>query len=342
MSGDFLDYELPPHLIAQEPAPQRDAARLLVIDRTARTITHRTIRDLPSLLNPGDLVVLNNTRVLPARMIGRREKTGGQWEGLFLRETAEGYWEMLAQTRGKPEMGETISIEPGPLRLVLVGRREGHWLAEPIPRGTPADLLRTSGRIPLPPYIRKGKASEADLERYQTVFAQSDGSVAAPTAGLHFTPELLHHLQSRRISRAEVTLHVGLGTFEPIKTADPHQHIMHSEWGEVPSETVEAVQACKARGGRVVSIGTTATRALESAARTGHLQPWQGETDIFIHPPYRFRAVDCLLTNFHLPRTTLLLLVAALTGEDLIRRAYQEAIEHEYRFYSYGDAMLIV
>lgn len=342
MSADLLDYELPPHLIAQEPAADRDASRLLVVDRSTGALRHHHFRDLPELLNPGDLLVLNDTRVLPARLIGHREKTGGRWEGLFLRETPDGLWELLAQTRGRPVAGETIVIEPGPLRLTLRGRAGGHWLAEPSPAGRPAELLAASGRVPLPPYIRKGRASTADRDRYQTVYARADGSVAAPTAGLHFTPTVLDRLQARGIGRASVTLHVGLGTFEPMKTTDPTQHKMHAEWGEVPTATVEAIRACKARGGRVIAVGTTATRALESAARGGELVPWAGETDIFIHPPYRFRVLDGLITNFHLPRTTLLLLVAALAGPELVKAAYAEAIRQGYRFYSYGDAMLVV
>jgi S-adenosylmethionine:tRNA ribosyltransferase-isomerase len=342
MSADFLDYDLPPHLIAQEPAADRDGSRLLVVDRSTGSLRHQHFRDLPDLLSPGDLLVLNDTRVLPARVIGQREKTGGKWEGLFLRETSNGLWEMLAQTRGRPAIGEVIAIDPGPLKLTLRGRNDGHWLAEASPAGRPAELLAACGQVPLPPYIRKGRAGAADRERYQTVYARADGSVAAPTAGLHFTPAVFDRLRIRGIEWTHVTLHVGLGTFESMKTDDPNQHKMHSEWGEVPAAAVEAIRACKARGGRVVAVGTTATRALESAARGGELQPWIGDTDIFIHPPYRFRVVDGLVTNFHLPRTTLLLLVAALAGPELVTDAYAEAVRQEYRFFSYGDAMLVL
>lgn len=342
MSVDLLDYDLPPHLIAQEPAADRDASRLLVVDRLMGELRHHHFRDLPDLLNPGDLLVLNDTRVLPARLVGRREKTGGRWEGLYLRESADGLWQLLAQTRGRPTAGEVIVIEPGPLKLTLRGRVGGHWLAEPSPAGRTAELLAASGQVPLPQYIRKGRAAAADRDRYQTVYARADGSVAAPTAGLHFTPALLDGLRARGIERASVTLHVGLGTFEPMKTSDPTRHKMHAEWGEVPAATVESVRGCKARGGRVIAVGTTATRALESAASGGELRPWAGETDIFIHPPYRFRVLDGLITNFHLPRTTLLLLVAALAGPELVKAAYAEAIRQGYRFYSYGDAMLVV
>jgi S-adenosylmethionine:tRNA ribosyltransferase-isomerase len=338
---DLLDYELPPHLIAQEPAAERDTARLLVVDRATGALGHHQFRDLPELLFPGDLLVLNDTRVLPARLVGRRERTGGKWEGLFLRQTADGLWELLAQTRGHPMPGEVIVIEPGPLRLTLRGRTNGHWLAEPDPPGSPAELLAKSGRVPLPPYIRKGQAGPADRERYQTVYARSDGSVAAPTAGLHFTPAVLDRLRARGVETATVTLHVSLGTFKPMKSDDPAGHRMHAEYAEVPVGTVGAAVQCKKRGGRVIAMGTTATRALESAARDGELRPWTGETDLFIYPPYRFRVVDGLITNFHLPRTTLLLLVAAFAGPDLVRAAYTEAIRREYRFYSYGDAMLV-
>lgn len=341
LNNTFFDYHLPEHLIAQEPAKERDGSRLLVVDRTSGDLQHRCFRDLPELLAPGDLVVLNDTRVLPARLIGHREKTGGKWEGLFLRQTAEGLWELLAQTRGHPEIGETIVLDPGPLKLTLRGRHDGHWLVEPSLAGKPIELLLQSGHIPLPPYIRKGKESEADRERYQTVFARRNGSIAAPTAGLHFTAELLEQLGLRGIGTARVTLHVGLGTFEPIKAADPTLHSMHAEWGEVPTETISAIQRCRANGNRVFAIGTTTTRVLESAASDGKLATWRGETKIFIYPPYRFRAIDGLVTNFHLPRTTLLMLVSAFAGADLVRRAYEEAIQHEYRFFSYGDAMLM-
>lgn len=337
----LLDYELPPHLIAQEPSSQRDASRLLVVKRASRELEHRRFADLTQYVRPGDLLVLNDTRVLPARVLGVRAKTGGKWEGLFLHAHANGCWEMLAKTRGHPDVGEVIALDPGPLKLTLRGRVGGHWLAEPSLPGSPAELLAQAGQMPLPPYIRKGLAHATDRERYQTVFAKHDGSVAAPTAGLHFTPSLLEKLQAQDVRIAYVTLHVGLGTFEPMKTDDPHQHTMHHEWGTVPEATVQAVQECKAKGGRVIAVGTTATRALESAAQDGELRSWSGNTNIFIYPPYRFRVLDGLITNFHLPRTTLLLLVAAFADVDLIRTAYTAAIQEQYRFFSYGDAMFL-
>jgi S-adenosylmethionine:tRNA ribosyltransferase-isomerase len=344
---DLLDYALPPHLIAQEPCPDRDHSRLMVIRRASGTIAHHHFRDLPELLAAGDVLVLNDTRVVPARLLGRRVRTGGRWEGLFLRRMPDASWEMLSQTRGRLVEGETIEVEPGPLRLRLLRKTpERHWLALPeTAEGEAADtfaLLRRYGHIPLPPYVRKGRAEPGDVERYQTVFARAPGAVAAPTAGLHFTPELFAELEKRGISRTFLTLHVGLGTFQPIQVADYHQHVMHAEWGELPAASAEALNACRARGKRIVAVGTTAVRVLETAAASGQLRPWSGETNLFIHPPYPFQAVDALVTNFHLPRTSLLLLVAAFAGIELTRRAYKTAVEEQYRFYSYGDAMLIL
>ncbi|MFO0798235.1 MAG: tRNA preQ1(34) S-adenosylmethionine ribosyltransferase-isomerase QueA [Gemmataceae bacterium] len=339
----FFDYPLPDRLIAQHPAERRDDARLLVVRRATGALEHRVFRELPELLSAGDLLALNDTKVIPARVIGRREATGGKWEGLFVREAAGGLWELLVQTRGYAQPGETFALDPGPLRLTLRGRTaDRHWLMEPDRPGTPAELLAVSGHVPLPPYIRKGRAAAADRTRYQTVFAAADGSVAAPTAGLHFTPELLARLAAAGVSDTRVTLHVGLGTFAPVKAADPTAHAIHSEWCEVTEAAAVAVAACKARGGRVVAVGTTATRTLESAARGGAVAPYRGETDLFIHAPFTFRAVDALVTNFHLPRTTLLLLVGAFAGDELLRRAYAEAVAREYRFFSYGDAMLVL
>jgi S-adenosylmethionine:tRNA ribosyltransferase-isomerase len=335
------DYRLPEHLIAQHPAARRDESRLLVVRRDSGTLEHRTFRDLPDLLAPGDLLVLNDTKVLSARVVGRREATGGKWEGLFLAEK-DGLWEMLAQTRGYPEVGTAFVTDTG-LRLTLRGRTaERHWLMEPDPKGSPAELLARFGHIPLPPYIRKGSDEDADRERYQTVYAKHIGSVAAPTAGLHFTPELFDRLAARGIGAAKVTLHVGLGTFAPVKVEDPVKHAIHREWCEVTQSTVDTIGAAKARGGRVVAVGTTTTRTLESAARAGALKPFAGETDLYILPPFAFRVVDAMVTNFHLPRTTLLLLVSALAGEELLRTAYAEAVAREYRFYSYGDAMVVL
>ena len=333
----------PRHLIAQEPRAERDQSRLLVLRRTDSTLAHHVFHDLPELLNPRDLLVLNDTKVVPARLLGRRARTGGKWEGLFLRQLPDGLWALLCQTRGRLSAGETIEVEPGGLRLRLTQRSaEGHWLAQPEPAGNALDLLAAHGQVPIPPYIRKGHAVPDDHVRYQTVFARRPGAVAAPTAGLHFTPGLLERLRQRGVEWAFVTLHVGLGTFQPLQSAEIKQHRMHREWGELPAETADAIARCRRRGGRVVAVGTTSVRVLETVAAAGAVQPWSGETDLYIYPPYTFRVVDALVTNFHLPRTSLLLLVNAFAGADFIRQAYEAAIAHQYRFYSYGDAMLIV
>lgn len=343
MIPSFFDFDLPDRLIAQHPAERRDQARLLVLRKDSGALEHHVFHELPDLLAPGDLVVLNDTKVLPARLLGRRESSGGAWEALFLRTTADGLWEMMAKTRGHPVRGEGFASEPGPFRLILRDRTpERHWLMEPDPPGSPEELLARFGHVPLPPYIRKGRAAAGDAERYQTVFAEHSGSVAAPTAGLHFTPELLEQLHARGIDVAHVTLHVGLGTFEPVKAEDPAKHEIHSEWCEVSEATVDAIAKCKVRGGRVIAVGTTTTRTLESAARPDGLKPYRGETGLYILPPFDFQVVQGLVTNFHLPRTTLLMLVAAFAGTDLLRKAYEEAIRNEYRFYSYGDAMLVL
>jgi S-adenosylmethionine:tRNA ribosyltransferase-isomerase len=341
MSQLFFDYDLPERLIAQEPAERRDESRLLVAERDTGLLLHRRFRDLPEFLRPGDLLVLNDTKVLPARVVGRREATGGKWEGLFLRE-ADGRWEMMCKTRGHPVSGEQFTTDTG-LTLVLAGRTaDHHWLMRPEESGNPAELLATHGHTPLPPYIRGGKDHPGDAERYQTVYARTAGSVAAPTAGLHFTPELLARLATAGVGTARVTLHVGLGTFAPVKKADPTKHAIHAEWCEVGSGTVAAIRAAKAAGGRVIAVGTTTVRTLETSARPAGLVPFHGETRLFIQPPFEFLVVDALVTNFHLPRTTLLLLAQSFAGSDLLRRAYAEAIAREYRFFSYGDAMLVV
>jgi S-adenosylmethionine:tRNA ribosyltransferase-isomerase len=343
MASEFFDYELPTHLIAQHPCAARDHSRLLVVRRASDSLEHRVFHELPELLDPGDLLILNDTRVLPARLLGRRERTGGKWEGLFLRQMPDGQWELLGQTRGRLIKGEIVAVEPEGLRLEFGGHSpEGRWLFRPLALGTPLELLAKYGHVPLPPYIRKGRAEKGDRERYQTVFAQKAGSVAAPTAGLHFTEQVFKRLAERGIERAYVTLHVGLGTFEPIQGEDYSQHKMHREWGELPAVTADAIGDCKQRGKRVVAVGTTSVRVLETAAASGVVGPRCGETELYIHPPYTFRVVDALVTNFHLPRSTLLLLVSAFAGVELTRLVYMTAMEREYRFFSYGDAMLIV
>jgi S-adenosylmethionine:tRNA ribosyltransferase-isomerase len=346
--ADIYDYDLPPELIAQEALADRAAARLLVVDRATGSLQHRQIRDLPEILAPGDLVVVNDTRVVPARLIGRRTATGGKWEGLFLRvDEATGLWQILAHTRGRPALGESIALIDRAgnesLALELVGRGAGGtWLVKPSLAGPAEELLDRVGRVPLPGYIRGGEEHSGDLERYQTVFARAAGSAAAPTAGLHFTPELLAALAARGIGRADVTLHVGIDTFRPITAERLDDHPMHTEWCACPEETAAAVREARERGRRVVAVGTTAMRTLETAARAGVASAWSGPTDLFIKPGFSFRAVNCLLTNFHMPRTTLLVLVSTFASRDLIQRAYAEAIRERYRFLSYGDAMLVM
>lgn len=346
--ADLYDYDLPPELIAQQALADRAAARLLVVHRATGTLEHRQIRDLPELLAPGDLVVVNDTRVVPARLIGRRAATGGAWEGLFLRvDETTGLWQILAHTRGRPAIGESVALVDRTgaegATLELVGRGlGGTWLVRPSVAGPAEEVLARVGRVPLPGYIRGGDEQHGDLERYQTVFARAAGSAAAPTAGLHFTPDLLAALAARGIGRADVTLHVGIDTFRPITAERLDDHPMHTEWCACPEPTAAAIRVTKARGGRVVAVGTTAMRTLETAARSGAVSAWSGPTDLFIRPGFSFHAVDCLLTNFHLPRTTLLVLVSTFASRELIQAAYAEAIRERYRFLSYGDAMLIV
>ncbi|MCO6044447.1 tRNA preQ1(34) S-adenosylmethionine ribosyltransferase-isomerase QueA [Aeoliella sp. ICT_H6.2] len=352
MSPDpFFDYHLPRELIAQEPLRNRADARMMVVDRQRQKITHWHVRDLPELLRSGDSLVLNNTKVIPAQLFGRRKTTGGQWHGLFLRESEDGHWRIVCKTRGRLAPGDAIDLLDREGReaatLWLLDRLEGgQWLAHLDSEGTTEELLIKVGRVPLPHYIRGGRMVDADVKNYQTVFASQPGAVAAPTAGLHFTEELLRQSKQRGVEFAQVTLHVGLGTFRPITVERPEEHQMHSEWGEITEATAESLNATREKGGRIVAVGTTAVRVLESAAAAAPagktLAGWCGDTDLFIHPPYEFRAVDTLMTNFHFPRTTLLLLVQAFAGTELVREAYAEAVREEYRFYSYGDAMLVI
>ena len=341
--ADAYDYDLPRELIAQEPLADRSAARMLVVRRSDGALAHRHVHDLVDLLHPGDLLVVNDTRVVPARLEGRREKTGGRWEGLWLESLADGDWRLLAHTRGRMAIGERVVLVDADgadrFTLEMTGRGPGGtWLARPARSGTVEQLLGEVGRVPLPGYIRGGDARPDDLPRYQTVFAAHAGSAAAPTAGLHFTPDLLEALVERGIGITRVTLHVGIDTFRPIAVDNLDDHPMHTEWCECPPETVAAVADARARGGRVIAVGTTAVRTLETAAGDGALAPWSGPTSLFIRPGHTFRAVDCLLTNFHMPRTTLMVLVSTFAGRELVERA--EAIAERYRFLSYGDCVL--
>jgi S-adenosylmethionine:tRNA ribosyltransferase-isomerase len=302
---------------------------------------------LPQLIAPPDCLVLNETRVVPARLVGTRAFTGGKWEGLYLGSPKPGVWRLLAKTRGKPSPGERIQLlnrfgqEDIAIRLVE-HEPGGYWIVAPESDEPALVLLERVGRVPLPHYIRGGEMMDEDRRTYQTVYARRPGSVAAPTAGLHFSQALLDDLEAAGLTICRVVLHVGLDTFRPITAERIEDHPMHSEQGEISAETVATIDAARAAGGRVVAVGTTSVRVLETAAQSGKLQAWSGATELFIRPPYKFQAVDCLMTNFHLPRTTLLVLVSTFAGRDLIRQAYEEAIREEYRFYSYGDAMLIV
>jgi S-adenosylmethionine:tRNA ribosyltransferase-isomerase len=346
-----FDFELPDDLIAQHPAEPRDRSRLMVVRREAGLLEHRTFAELPDLLDPGDVLVRNNTRVVAARLIGRREATGGKWEGLFLRALPDGSWEVLATTRGHPVVGERVVVGLG-LGLTLLARGEdGRWLVRPEGDEAAATLLERHGEVPLPPYIRRGREGPGDRLRYQTVYARVPGAVAAPTAGLHFTDDVFRRLADRGIASVDATLHVGLGTFRPIQADRIEDHVLHAEWAELSAPAVATLNAHRARGGRIVAVGTTSARVLESSAlasvadpsgNRGPFAPFAGETALYLRPGHTFRGLDALLTNFHLPRSSLLVLVAALAGADLIREAYAEAVRRRYRFYSYGDAMLIL
>lgn len=346
------DYHLPPELIAAHPAPRRDAARLLTLKRTTGDIQHRRITDLPDLLQPGDLLVMNETKVIPARLRGFRTATGGRWEGLFIAAEESGAWRIMGQTRGTLQPGESLTIVPPPqtrpasdeqnLTLTLLDRAGGgEWLAAPSYRENAFTLLERYGEVPLPPYIQRDTPSADDRDRYQTVYARTPGAIAAPTAGLHFTNELLEACRGRGVQTAAVTLHVGIGTFRPVTAARLSEHEMHAEYCELPAETVDAIRRTRDRNGRVVAVGTTTVRTLESVAASGELRPWSGQTQLFIRPPYPFQVVDALLTNFHLPRSTLLVLLSAFAGRDAVLAAYRAAIAERYRFFSYGDAMFI-
>lgn len=344
---DQYDYELPRNLIAQAPLARRADARLLVLDRATGTLAHRYVRDLPEILLPGDCLVLNDTRVVPARLVGHRAGTGGRWEGLFLESSPDGLWRLMCKTRGHLVPGEKVTLanlqgEDDICLEMAACQSEGVWVGRPESNEGAIEILNRVGRVPLPPYIRKGEMVERDRESYQTVFARIPGAVAAPTAGLHFTDPLLCRLEKMGVTLAWVTLHVGPGTFRPIVADALAEHKMHAEWADMGQETVDRIRVAKQRGGRIVAVGTTVVRVLETAAGDGVLKPFVGHTDLFIRPPYEFHAVDVLMTNFHLPRTTLLVLVYTFAGRNLISKAYQESIREEYRFYSYGDTMLIL
>ena len=348
MNLDLFDYDLPADRIAHEPASPRDASRLLVLDRRKGALTHRRFRDLPDELRAGDLLVFNDTKVIPARLHGTRPG-GGRVEMLLVEPLDEGEsrasWRALIRGSNRLARGATLTF-PGGLSAIARARDGEGWLVE-LTAGREAlrVLLEREGEVPLPPYIRRtafDPRTAADRERYQTVYARVPGAVAAPTAGLHFTDDLIAALEERGIETTFLTLHGGPGTFAPVRSETIEEHRMHDERYVVPVAAAEAVARARARGGRVVAVGTTVARTLESGAGDdGRVAPGEGRTALFIYPGYRFRVVDALVTNFHLPRSTLLMLVCALAGTDVVLEAYREAVRTGYRFYSYGDAMLV-
>jgi S-adenosylmethionine:tRNA ribosyltransferase-isomerase len=345
-----LDYELPGDLIAQHPSPRREESRLLVLDRPGGAISDARFRELRRWLRPGDLLVVNETRVRPARLFLHRP-TGGRVEALFVRPeppaggtpVAGEAWRVLVRPAKHAPTGARLATADASLAVEVVAAGEHGERVVRVAAGSLAAVLNAQGQVPLPPYIRRAPTPE-DTERYQTVYARVEGAVAAPTAGLHFSEALLAELETSGIRRVAITLHVGPGTFRTVTAEDPRRHVMEAEWFEVGETAARELREARARGGRIVAVGTTSVRALESMADVhgGAIAPASGWTRKYIQPPYEFRAVDALVTNFHLPRTTLLLLVAAFAGEDRLRAAYAHAVRERYRFYSYGDAMLVV
>lgn len=341
---DFY-YDLPPELIAQTPIARRDGSRLLTLDKETGAWAHRHFYDLPSLLRPGDCLIMNDSRVLPARLLGSRVRAdgtlGGACEVLLLIDRGEDVWECLVRPGKKLRPGARVAFgESGALTAEIVGEVEGgNRLVRFSYEGIFLEVLERLGRMPLPPYI---KAELQDRERYQTVYARVSGSAAAPTAGLHFTRELMERVQAMGVSIGYVTLHVGLGTFRPVKEEEITDHDMHSEYCVIPRETAELINRTRAAGGRVICVGTTSCRTVESwAGENGHMEAGAGWTNIFIYPGYRFKVMDGLITNFHLPESTLIMLVSALAGRERVLAAYEEAVRERYRFFSFGDAMLI-
>jgi S-adenosylmethionine:tRNA ribosyltransferase-isomerase len=339
MQLSAFDFPFDASLIATQPSLPRDHARLLVLQRGDRSLAHRRVDELSELLHPGDLLVVNNTKVMAARVAGRKRPSGAEVEILFVKDLGDAVWEVLIKGTFRPgqilEMGAeavAVVVERNAIRTTV-------RVESPIPV---SEWLQQHGRMPLPPYIKRAPTDQ-DRAWYQTMFAQHEGAIAAPTAGLHFTSDLLARLRQRGVELRAVTLHVGVGTFKPVTVDQIEDHRMAAEWVEVGVETVRAIEQARATGRRIVAVGTTVVRALETAARTdGQIRPYQGETDMFMTPGFSFKAVDALLTNFHLPRTTLLMLVSALAGTEFLRQAYAEAVRQRYRFYSYGDAMLIL
>lgn len=339
MNLSEFDFPFDATLIASEPVLPRHAARLLCLNPRTGILSHRQVADLPDLLAPGDLLVVNDTKVLAARLSGRKQPTGTVVEVLFVKDCGDAIWEVML--KGHVRVGQRILFD-GEASATVLQRDENGTKVRVVSPVPVVDVLRAHGRMPLPPYIKRATQPE-DLVWYQTCFADREGAIAAPTAGLHFTPELMARLRTRGVETAAVTLHVGPGTFKPVVVERIENHQMGEEWFEVSAQTVEVILKTKRSGGRVVAVGTTVVRALESAAQqAGGLQAMIGESRLFISPGFHFKVIDALVTNFHLPRTTLLMLVSALAGVETMRQAYAEAVTHRYRFYSYGDAMLIL
>lgn len=340
LKSDY-SFELPRELIAQDPLEERSSSRLLVLDKRTGAVSHHVFREIGDFLRPGDCLVLNNTKVIPARLLGEREGTGAHVELLLLKRKSGDVWETLARPGKKCRPGTRLTFGDGLLRAeILETVEEGNRLVRFDYEGIFEEVLDRLGEMPLPPYITHRLR---DRDRYQTVYARHEGSAAAPTAGLHFTKELLDRLEGKGIGIAYVTLHVGLGTFRPVKEENVLEHHMHTEHYQVSREAADTINRTKAQGGRIVCVGTTSCRTLESAAgEDGLVRPCSGDTDIFIYPGYRFRVLDALITNFHLPESTLIMLVSALAGREHVLAAYEEAVRERYRFFSFGDAMLIV
>jgi len=339
-TSDFY-YDLPEELIAQDPLEDRTASRLLVLDRKTGAVKHKIFSDVIDYLNKGDCLVINNTRVIPARLIGEKEGTGGKVEVLLLKRRANDVWETLVKPGKKLKPGAKITFGDGRLRAeVLEVVEEGNRLVIFHYEGIFEEILDSLGEMPLPPYITH---KLEDKEMYQTVYAKFDGSAAAPTAGLHFTKELLNKIEEKGIKIASITLHVGLGTFRPVKVDDVNNHHMHTEWYEVNAEAADIINETKRNGGRVICVGTTSCRTIESVAdEKGYMKAKTGETDIFIYPGYKFKVMDGLITNFHLPESTLVMLVSAFAGKENVLAAYETAVKERYRFFSFGDAMILI
>ncbi len=338
------DYDIPKHLIAQCPATKRDESRLLILHRENSKIEHRKFYDITDYLNSGDVLVLNDTKVSPARIIGSRT-TGGRVEGLIIKEAGENVWEVLLQSNHRLKENELLYFSDSVKGSIVCRNNTGSWIIKFEDRKKFLEMLENSGRMPLPPYIKRKLDNiqyTDDKERYQTIYAKKMGAIAAPTAGLHFTPELLQKITNKGVNIVFVTLHVGLGTFKPIKNEDFRQHIIHEEFYNIPNETIDTIYNAKLLGKKVIATGTSTCRVLETFANNHTTKKNSGWTNLYIYPPHKFKLTDTLITNFHLQRSTLILLVSAFAGRENIATSYKEAINHGYRFYSYGDSMLIL